>query len=423
MIPGTSAMDKVVERPRGLGRRARVAIGAAVVLLVGLSALTPALRRWSQAERAVEASRVRLGVVARGPLERDVSAQGRIVAALHPTLFSPAQGTVWLSVKAGTEVKKGQTLARVDSPELMSRLSQERATLLSSRSDLGRQQIAARQATLRSKQNVDVLTVRLGAAKRALERSQQLFDQGLLNRSDYERAQDDVEVAGLELKNAQDTAQLEKDTLEFELNNRRQVVARQESVARELQRQADELVMRAPFDGMVATVSVQDRDAVAPNQPVLMLVDLSSYEVEFDLPENYAPDVLPGTPAEILYESKTYPGKVTAVSPEVRDSQVRGTLAFVGEPPAGLRQSQRVSTRLVLERKDDVLKLPRGPFLESGGGRLAWVVENGIAVRRPIEVGAVSVAEVEVLRGLAAGDQVVVSDTSVFEGARSVLLR
>jgi len=423
MIPGTSAMDKPVERPRGLSRRAVVALGAGAILLLGLAALTPALRKWSRAERAVEASRVRVGAVVRGDLERDVSAQGRIVAALHPTLFSPAQGTVWLSVKAGTEVKKGQTLARVDSPELISRLSQERASLQSAQADLGRQQIAARQATLRSKQNVDVLTVRRGAAERALQRSQQLFDQGLLNRSDYERAQDDVEVASLELKNAKETGQLEKDTLEFELNTRRQMVARQEAVARELQRQADELLMRAPFDGMVATVSVQDRDAVAPNQPVLMLVDLSSYEVEFDLPENYAPDVLPGTRAEILYENKTYPGRVTAVSPEVRDSQVRGTLAFVGDQPPGLRQSQRVSTRLVLERKADVLKLPRGPFLESGGGRLAWVVENGVAVRRAIEVGAVSVAEVEVLRGLGAGDQVVISDTSVFEGARTVLLR
>jgi len=423
MIPGTSAMDKPVERPRGLSRRAVAAIVAGAFLLAGAAALTPTLRRWSRAERAVEGSRLRVGQVVRGDLERDVSAQGRIVAALHPTLFSPAQGTVWLSVKAGTGVKKGQTLARVDSPELVSRLSQERATLLSVRSDLGRQQIAARQATLRSKQNVDVLTVRLAAAQRALQRAQQLFDQGLLNRSDYERAQDDVEVAGLDLKNAKETSRLEKDTLEFELSNRRQMLARQESVARELQRQADELVMRAPFDGMVATVGVQDRDAVAPNQAVMMVVDLSAYEVEFDIPENYAPDVLPGTPAEIQYEGRTYPGRVTAVSPEIRDSQVRGTLAFAGELPAGLRQSQRVTTRLVLERKTGVLKLPRGPFLESGGGRLAWVVENGVAVRRPIEVGAVSVSEVEVLRGLGAGEQVVVSDTSVFEGARTVLLR
>jgi HlyD family secretion protein len=125
----------------------------------------------------------------------------------------------------------------------------------------------------------------------------------------------------------------------------------------------------------------------------------------------------------VLYEGKTYPGRVTTVSPEIRDSQVKGTLVFEGEPPAGLRQSQRVSTRIVLEKKTNVVKAPRGPFLESGGGRHAYVVENGVAVRREIAVGAVSVAAVEITKGLREGEQIVLSDTSVFEGAKTVLIR
>ena len=124
-----------------------------------------------------------------------------------------------------------------------------------------------------------------------------------------------------------------------------------------------------------------------------------------------------------LYEGKTYPGKVTTVSPEVRDSQVRGTVVFDGETPPGLRQSQRVSVRMVLERKTNVVKTARGPFLESGGGRQAYVVENGVASKREIEVGAVSVSEVEIVKGVNPGERVVVSDTSVFGGARSVLIR
>jgi HlyD family secretion protein len=141
------------------------------------------------------------------------------------------------------------------------------------------------------------------------------------------------------------------------------------------------------------------------------------------VPENYAADLAPGTPAEILYEGRTYPGRVTAVSPEVRDSQVRGTVVFDGELPANLRQSQRVSVRMVLEKRTNVLKTARGPFLESGGGRHAWVVDGGMAVRRDVRLGASSVSEVEILDGVREGERVVVSDTSVFEGARTVLIR
>jgi HlyD family secretion protein len=423
MIPGTSAMDRPVEKPRGLSRRAIVLGAAAVLLLVGAGFAVPSARRWARSERVVDGSRLRIATVVRGDLERDVSAQGRIVAALHPTLFSPAQGTVTLAVKAGSEVKKGQLLARVDSPELVSRVTQERATLLSLQSDLGRQRIATRQAEVRARQSLDLLTLREAAAARALERAQSLFEQGLLNKTDYEKIQDDLKVATLELRNARETNQLEKDTLEFELKNRQLLVDRQDSVVREAQRQAAELTVSAPFDGMVANVAVQDRDAVSRNQALLTVVNMSAFEVEFDIPENYAADVTAGTPAEILYEGKTYPGRVTAVSPEIRDSQVRGTVVFAGEPPAGLRQSQRVTTRLVLEKKDAVLKVTRGPFLESGAGRSAYVVEGGVATRREVQMGATSVAEVEVVGGLRLGERVVVSDTSVFEGARTVLIR
>lgn len=416
-------MDKPIAQTRGLTPRRWALIAGAGALLLGLVALAPGARRWAGADRAVDADRVRIAEVVRGDLERDISAQGRIVAALHPTLFSPAQGIAALAVKAGSAVKQGQLLARVESPELQSRLVQERSTLQSLQSDLGRQDIAARQAILRSKQNVDVLTMRVAAARRGRERAEALFREGLLNKVDYERADDDLEVATLELRNAKESAVLEKETLEFEVRNRRLAVARQQSIVTEMQRQVGGLDVTAPFDGMVATVNIQDRDAVAENQALLTVVNLSAFEVEFDIPENYASDMVPGTTAEILYEGRTYPGRVTTVSPEVRDSQVRGTVVFDGETPAGLRQSQRVSVRMVLERRTNVVKTARGPFLESGGGRQAYVVDDGVAVKREIQVGAVSVSEVEIVKGVSPGERVVVSDTSVFQGARTVLIR
>jgi HlyD family secretion protein len=423
MIPDTSAMDRPVAKPKGLTRRHVVLLATGAVLAGGIALAVPSLIRWSRAERSVDASRLRTARVVRGDLDRDVAAQGRIVAALHPTLFSPAAGIVQLSVKAGTAVTKGQVLARVESPDLVSRLLQERSVLLSLRADLGRQQIAAKQAARRNRQAIDVLEVRLAAAERALERARSLYDQGLLNKTDFERAQDDVEIAGLELKNASEAAQLEQETLDFEVKTRAFQVERQEAIVRDTERRVDELAVRSPFEGMVATVDVQDRDAVAQSAPILTVVNLSEFEVEVEVPENYAADIVPGTRAEILYEGKTYPGRVTAISPEIRDSQVRSTVVFEGETPPNLRQSQRVTTRLVLDRRVGVLKVARGPFLESGAGRHAYVVEDGVAVRKEIEVGAVSVAEVEVVRGLAPGATIVISDTSLFEGARSVLLR
>ena len=424
MIESISPMDKVVERSRGLSKASRVWIAAgAGVTLFSLAAI-PALRRWTKAERTVSLASLRIGAVERGELVRDASAQGKIVAALHPTLFSPAQGIVSLKVKAGDTVKKGQLLARIESPELMSRLAQEKSTLLSMQSALGRQRILARQSAAKSAQDIDVLEVKLSAAERLMDRADRTLKEGLLNRTDYEKAKDDLKIAQYELRNARGAAVLDKETAEFDIRDKEALERREASVVGELGRQVAELTIAAPFDGMVASVTVQDRDSVPAATPVLMLVNLATYEVEITVPENYGADLAPGAEARIVYEGKEYPGKVTAISPEVKDSQVKGTVAFAGESPSGLRQSQRVNVRLLFETRRDVLKLPRGPFLESGGGRSAWVVDaSGVATRREIQTGAVSVSEVEVARGLAEGERVILSDTTEFGPARNVLVR
>lgn len=423
MIRDAATMDRKVDRRRWISRRRAWLLAGAAALLACAALLAPVARRWARAERAVDASRLRVAEVAQGDLERDVAVDGRVVAALHPTLYSPAQGTVTLLVRPGAEVVKGQALARIDSPDLASRLSQERATLLSLRSELGRQQIAARQSAVRAKQLSDVLTLKLEAATRSLRRATALRDSGLLSQFDHERAEDDVELAGLELKNARETAGLERESLVFEERNRRLHVQRQEAVVDELARQAAELEIQAPFDGLVASMSVRDRDVVARSQPLLSVVNLTAFDLEVELPEGQAADVTPGIRAEVMVLGKPHAARVTMVSPEVRGGQVRATVAFEGESPAGLRQGERLATRLLLERRASVLKLPRGSFLESGGGRQAYVVEGGVAVLRAIKTGAASVSEVEVVAGLRAGERVVVSDTSLFEGARTVLIR
>jgi HlyD family secretion protein len=76
--------------------------------------------------------------------------QGRVVAALSPTLFSPGQGIVSLRTHAGSQVKAGDVLAVIDSKELHAALDQARSQLLTSHSELDRQRIVARQGELRA---------------------------------------------------------------------------------------------------------------------------------------------------------------------------------------------------------------------------------------------------------------------------------
>jgi HlyD family secretion protein len=311
----------------------------------------------------------------------------------------------------------------IDSKELHAALDQARSQLLTSHSELDRQRIVARQGELRAQQQVELQTLRLAAAQRQLERVQRTFKEGLSNKVDLETSQDAVRISEMELNQAKNELSLSHETNGFEVATHQQQVQRQESVTGELQKRVDDLTIRAPFDGMVAAVAVQEGNGVAPNQAVLTVVNLSSLELEIGLPEEYANETSVGTPAVITFLGRDYPGKVTRISPEVVNSEVITTVAFAGEQPQGLKQNQRLTTRLTFESKHNVLKVARGAFLETEGGRAAYVVNEKMATRREIVTGASSVAEIEIVKGLNEGETIVLSDTGTFGHARTVMLR
>lgn len=414
-------MDRPIERPPR--RWKPLAAAGAVALLLLLWWLVPALSRWSASDRSVELARLRVATVTRGDLVHDIAAQGRVVAASRPTLFSPAAGIVTLRVRGGAAVAAGELLAVVSSPELENRREQERATLAGLTSDAARLELSIKQQNLANEQRVAMNEVQAAAAAREVERSERLDALGLINQIDLGKARDALAVARLELEQARQRVLNEKEMFDFELSDARARSERQRLIVQDVERQIGELSIRAPFAGQVSTVSVTDADAVVRGQPLVGVVDLSDLEVEVNIPESYADQVAIGVPAKIRIDDQEVAGELTSVSPEVRNAQVEGRVAFVGGPPKGLRQNQRVSARLILDERPNVLKLPRGPFLEAGGGRALYVLADGMARRRAVTLGAISVTEVEILSGVDEGEQVVLSDIGTNNGAETVLVR
>jgi HlyD family secretion protein len=176
----------------------------------------------------------------------------------------------------------------------------------------------------------------------------------------------------------------------------------------------------SPTDGIIGSVNIREKDTVTLNAPLLTIIDLSIFEVEVKIPENYADDLGIGLKTEISFNGQTHMGEVTAISPEVFEGQVVGRIRFAQSNLAGLRQNQRVTARVLIESKENVLKVKRGAFVESGGGRIAYVVNNQSATKRKIQLGARSIGEVEVLSGLEQGDEIIISSISQFNDSELI---
>lgn len=417
---GTEAQDAPLSTPAPPWRRWQrpAAIGAGVLLLL---VLAWAVHGWLTTGQVISRERLQLATVTRGHYVRDVAADGTVVAAVNPTLFAIAPGTISYAVRAGDAVTRGQVLATLDSPELNNEFKREQATLDSLDAGLARQQIEIRREILTSKQQADLAQVAIEAAERELKREQWAWDLHVIPERDYRRAIDDVSTAKLNFDHARDSAGLERDSLALDLRTKRLDRDRQALVVASLRDRVAQLTVRSPVNGMVANLAQVEKARVAADTPLITVVDLSAFEIEFQVAETYAGDIKPGMHADITVDGRQVPGTVTAISPEVRQNQVTGRVKFAGGQPPGLRQNERTAVRIVLDERDNVLKVERGSFIDDLT-RAVYVVRGRRALRVPVVLGRPSVTEIEVLHGLVPGDQIIISDMRDSNQARDVAI-
>lgn len=421
-IADTSAQD-IQLQPKSKRNRNIVSAGTLLVVITLIWMALPSFQRWSSASVTVPLERIRIASVVRADLVRDVSVQGRVVAAVSPTLYATAPGRITLLVEAGANVEKGEILATIDSPELASRLRQVQATLDQQSMELERQRIESRQSALDKRKAADLADVELVAAKREKRRADAAHERRVISIIDFEKAQDDLRKAELAHQHAVADADLFAERLAFEIKASELSRDRQQIIVADLQRQVDDLSISSPVSGIVGDLLVSQRAAVSRDTPVMAVVDLSQFVIDALVPESYADDLAIGMHAEILVAGKVYAGQLVAVSPEIVANQVRSRIRFSDEMPGNIRQNQRLTTRILLEERPAVLTLQRGQFLESGGGRIAYLVhDEGFAERREIKIGGRSLSAVEIESGLEEGDNVIISSIEQFGGADRIYI-
>jgi HlyD family secretion protein len=417
----TAGQDRVIERVGGW-RRHRGLLTAGAAGLLALGVLVTYLLKFAGAGGSVDRSHLNIAAVERGSFVRDLVADGQVVAAVSPTLYANSAGTITLKVHAGDSVTKGQSLATIDSPDLTAKLSQEDATLESLRIDWQRARLDAEHRLLQMRDAFTQAEVDAKTAQREYERSHKAYELGAYSELQSLKAQDALEKAQFTLAEAKMNFESQPAQNRFDTDSKKALLDRQQFLVADLKRQVDGLDVRSPVDGQIGQVQVADRASVAKDAPLLTVVDLSALEVEIKVAENLARDLKAGMSADLEGDGHHWSGTVSGVSPEVVAGQVTTRLRFGAEKPAGLRQSQRLSVRILIDQRKNVLMVDRGSFIDQDGGHFAYVLHDNVAERRPIRIGESSIAKVEILDGLAVGDQIVISGGDAFNGADRVIL-
>jgi HlyD family secretion protein len=168
--------------------------------------------------------------------------------------------------------------------------------------------------------------------------------------------------------------------------------------------------MIATDAGVVIEVLGEPGQALARGQTVLRLADLGAFQVEASAPASASTRLAPNLPVRMRLDGGSLiDGRVATVKPAVDAGAVHFDIALDDPRHPELRPNRRVDAWVVLERRDQAVRLPSRGLALSGRRVPMWVIEGNRAVRRDLTLGASGPEWTEIVGGLAPGEQVVIS--------------
>jgi membrane fusion protein (multidrug efflux system) len=210
--------------------------------------------------------------------------------------------------------------------------------------------------------------------------------------------------------------QQEEDTAVSELgvNKASQVLART---------RLQKMVIHAPFDGTLGLRNVSEGDYLTRGQDIVTLIDNNPIKLEFRVPEIYLSEVGIGQMVDVsvdAFRGETFSGEVYAIAPEVdvagRSFTVR---AKIPNEDNRLIPGMFAQVELVLERKPNTLLIPEAALMPAGDKQYVYRIEDGKAVRNEVSIGMRKKDLVEIVSGLAAGDQVITAgQMKIMDGSK-----
>jgi len=378
-------IDKTAPQSRPVRRRARVYWGAVLLLVLLLVILffSGVLRPAA----SVEIVSVQQTYPSQGFTL--LNASGYVVAQRKAAVASKATGRlVWLGVEEGSRVRRGEVLARIENDDVLAGQSQAAANLNSTHAALEQAQ------------------AELHDAERSFARFKALLAEGIVSRADYDAAQARYRkaraaVGGAEANIRAATAALDAATVAVEFT-----------------------LIRAPFDAVVLTKNADVGDIVTPlgaaadaKAAVVTIADMGSLQAEVDVSESNLEQVKVGQPCEIqldAFPDLRFRGVVHMIVPTADRSKatVLVKVRFVDFDERILPEmSAKVAflSRSVAagEQKSRTTVNPAA-VVKRNGRTVVFLVEDKRVVATPVDLGAKLGDQVEVLRGVKAGDRVVV---------------
>ncbi|HET8797943.1 MAG TPA: HlyD family efflux transporter periplasmic adaptor subunit [Thermoanaerobaculia bacterium] len=391
--------------------------GIVIAVLIATSSL-------GKADSVVDKDRVSIAAVQQGEFLVQVRGAGVLTSKHNQVIAVGVDGNVErIEREAGAEVRRGDVLARISNPKLHEQLSEMRWELEALEKENRAADVVLRSELANLRVDAKNAQSNYELAKMKVEAEQTLLDRGISSRLSFEQTRLAAQQQKERIESAQESVRMMEERLAATRDAHQARVRKMQNGLNAIQQQVDDLLVRAPIDGVVqqmalklgqAVVKGAEAGRIAPHDNLVAILDIQDYQ---------AGDVRVGQPVQLDTGGKVIRGRVTRIEPTVTNGVVKAEVEILDALPPEMRANQTIEGVIDIERRANALFVTR-PQLAKGHARTTvYRVDGDTAIRVPVQFGLVSTRHIEVTSGLKSGDRIIVSDVSTWGSHERVYLK
>ena len=409
--------------PRGKKIR-RIAYGSLSALVLGGTSL--GLAHLRPAETTVDRASVSSDTVKRGEFVREVRGLGTLVPV--DIRWIPAQSSARVEkilLQSGAAVKPGSVILELSDAQLQRDVLDAEYAYKAAEAELANLKAQLANTLMQEKSAAADVEIQFQQAKIQADVDRQLFEEKVQSEVISKKSAIAAQQLAIKEELSQQQLQVAGDAAKAQIAAQQAHVDQQRVLYELKKSQLDALRVRAGINGVLSAVSVDVGQQVSPGTNLVRVADPSRLKATLQIAETQAKDVQLGQTALVDTHNGVAKAQVTRVDAAVVNGTVAVDVSFDGPLPPGARPDLSVDGTIKIEDVRDVLYVGRPMNARDNGTVGLFKITDGgeEAIRTGVKLGRSSVNTVEILQGLSAGDQIILSDTSAWDSYDRIRLR
>lgn len=407
-------MDKEIDRNVMSSRRKKrwLTILAAIGILLGVVWI---FRQMLGA--SVKRSELIVGEVKQGEMENTISANGTVEPSSEIVLVSPLSAKIrQVIIENGTVVKGGDPILVLDTEYSELEYQRLKDELKLKDNNVVRLKLELEKNIRDIELDDQVKDLQVKTLEALLADAKRLQAIGGTTLEEVDKARQNLSIALLEKKKLENELKYRKESIASSVLNEQIQSYIQKKRMDELAKKLQNSTIKAEAAGVITWLDNRIGTQVKEGDPLVRLANVSSYSIMAQVSDMHAEKINLGQPVQVELNNAIEMGEIEQILPAVENNTIQFKVKLQKANSDKLRPKMKVPVRIVTDTKQRSVFIPNGPGILAGKSQRVFVLQDGRAVARNVELGFRTSDKVEVLSGLKAGEKVVLSDMSMYEG-------